>query len=80
MDEDRAVAASFRHRSVVGQSIQGSVTETPYFSLARFELIGWLPALIFDSSIAPIMALLPAHTWSTSARNTDGCLVKSLLV
>src|SRR6202030_4577844 len=77
--EASAFAASRRHRSVVGQSIHGSVIDTPYLSAARFELSGWLPASILLSSIAPMIAPLPAHTWSTKVCSTSGCLVKSLL-
>ena len=65
---------------MVGQSMHGSVIDTPYFNLARFELTGWLPASILLSSIAPMTAPLPAHTCSTSVRSTSGCLVKSSLV
>src|SRR5690348_15411031 len=55
-------AASTRHRSVVAQSIHGSVIDMPYLSDAR-SVSGWLPAPMLLSSIRPIIARLPLATW-----------------
>src|SRR5260370_36836781 len=67
-------AASTRHRSVVAQSIHGSVIDMPYLSDAR-SVSGWLPAPILLSSIRPIIARLPLATCLTNALSIVGCLV-----
>src|SRR5690606_29247114 len=46
--------------SVVSQSIQASVTDTPYLRSHKLAGMFWFPAPILLSTIKPIMDLLPS--------------------
>lgn len=53
---------AFRRRSaVVSQSMQASVMETPYFSVAGSVPSGWAPKWRWLSSMAPMIPLPPAE-------------------
>src|SRR5882672_3577268 len=65
--------------SVVGQSMQASVTDTPYLSCFRSAGIDWLPAFILLSSIKPTIDRLPSMIWWAQSLATSGCRLWSLL-
>jgi hypothetical protein len=64
--------------SVVGQSIQASVTDTPYFSCDRSAGMDWLPQCRWLSSMRPTMERLPSTTWFAQFSATSGCKPGSL--
>src|SRR5690606_22130576 len=59
--------------SVVSQSIQASVTETPYFRSHRLGGILWLPAPILLSTIKPMIDWLPSRIWLATLSITRVC-------
>ena len=63
---------------MVSQSMQASVTDTPYCSCARFAGIGWLPACRWLSIIMPTIACDPSFIWCTQSIRTSGCSDGSL--
>ncbi|MCY1248093.1 hypothetical protein D9M72_614850 [compost metagenome] len=65
--------------SVVSQSMQASVTETPYLSWLRSFGIDWLPQPRWLSTIRPTMEVLPSRIWLATLSMTRGCRAGSLL-
>src|SRR5699024_7789120 len=65
--------------SVVSQSMQPSVTDTPYSNWLKSSGIDWLPALIWDSTINPTIDLFPSKIWLVIFSITKGCREGSLL-
>src|SRR5690606_29373657 len=65
--------------SVASQSIQASVTDTPYLRSHRFFGIDWLPQPRWLSTIRPTMEWLPSRIWLATFSITSGCKAGSLL-
>ena len=73
-----ALTASARSSSVAtvdSQSIQASVMETPFFKPAGPSAgTFWLPSLMFDSIMAPMIEFSPTRSWSPMTFATPGWL------
>src|SRR5690606_21581721 len=65
--------------SVVAQSMQASVMETPYLRSHRFLGMLWLPQPRWLSTIRPMIELLPSTIWLVTFSMTSGCRAGSLL-
>src|SRR5690554_384163 len=65
--------------SVVSQSIQASVTDTPYFRSARFSGMDWLPQFMLLSTIRLWIDWLPSRIWWVTSCITSGWMPGSLL-
>src|SRR5262249_36982228 len=64
--------------SVVAQSIQPSVTETPYWSWDRSAGMDCLPKLILLSSMKPISDWLHSRIWRIQSCSARGCIAPSV--
>ncbi|MNI81249.1 hypothetical protein D3C73_1378450 [compost metagenome] len=65
--------------SVADQSMQASVTDTPYCRSSRFFGIDWAPQFRWLSTIKPMIDWLPSRIWLATFSMTSGCKAGSLL-